>query len=80
MEKSGSMAQTQSERRAHRAEFHAMPLAVFDQGGRGIKSHRLVVQQAGKKFRRAMRFQIRRGIGQVREADGVRFGKTIEGE
>ena len=65
---------------ADRTEFHAMPLAVLDQRGGGIKSHGLVVQQAGEKFRGAMRLEIRRGVGQVGETDGVRFGKAVKRE
>src|SRR4051794_37307248 len=65
---------------AHGKEFHPMSLAILDQRGGGVKTHRLIVQETGKKFRSAMGLEISRRIGQMSEADRVRFREAIQRE
>jgi hypothetical protein len=48
-------------------------------GGR-IKSHGLVVEQRGGEGGQVVAFQIGAGIGDEREAGGVRFGESVERE
>src|SRR3954471_2330409 len=55
-----------------------MPLGVFHNRGRRVKTHGLIVQQTGVKLRGSMRFQIRASVGQNGEADGVGLWKSVE--
>jgi len=57
-----------------------MTLRIFGDGRRRIKSHGLVVEQSSGKRGEVMAFQISAGIGDQREAGGVRFGKSVERE
>ena len=59
-------------------EAHAAALRVFDERGRMIKPHRLVVEQRRVERGRKMRLQIRAGIREQREAGRVRFGKSVQ--
>ena len=49
---------------ADRADFEAVAFGVFDDGGGGIETHRLVVQKAGVKFGRVMGFQVGAAISE----------------
>ena len=67
--------------RAHHADrlhLHPMPLRILHDRRRRVETHRLIVQQAGVKLRRAMHLQIGAAIGENREADRVRLRKSVE--
>jgi hypothetical protein len=64
----------------NRPELHPVPLAILDQSGRGIKSHRLVVEQRAVKFGRAVNFEPAARVGEQGEADRVTFGEPVERE
>src|SRR5438132_11075837 len=55
-----------------------MPLRVFHNGSRRVKTHRLIVEQTGVKLGRAMDFQIRAPISQNCKTDRVRFRKSVK--
>ena len=57
-----------------------MPLGIFDEGGRVIKAHRLVVEQSGREGRQVVALQIGAGIGDDRKAGRVGFWKSVPGE
>ncbi len=57
-----------------------MTLRVFDDRRGRIKSHRLIVEQRGGEGGQVVALQIGAGIGDEREAGGVRFGKSVERE
>src|ERR1019366_7148709 len=59
---------------------HAEPVAlrIFDQYGRMIKTHGLIVEQGACERSQIVTFEIRAPIGQQREARGVRFGEPVE--
>src|SRR4051812_525480 len=63
---------------ADRAHSDAVPPGVFHDRGRSIKSHGLIVQEAGVKLRRTMHFEIRASVGQNRKTDRVRLRKSVE--
>src|ERR1051326_7238052 len=46
------------ERDADRTKLEAMALAIFDQRCGRVKAHRLIVQKAGVKFGRIVRFEV----------------------
>ena len=64
--------------RAHGQDPRPMPLRVFHDRGRRVKTHWLIVEQARIKLRRAMHLQIRASIREDREADRVRFRKSVK--
>src|SRR6266480_2796478 len=51
-------------RDADRLDLQSMPLGVFYNCRRRIKTHRLIIEQTRIKLRRAMHFQIRAAIGE----------------
>ena len=57
-----------------------MSLRILYNRRRSVETHRLIVQQAGIKFRRAMHFQICAAVSENGETDRVRFGKPVKGE
>ena len=61
-----------------RLDLHAVPLRVFDDRRRRVKTHRLIVEQTGVKLGRAMHFQIRAAISQNCKTDRVRFRKSVK--
>ena len=63
-----------------RPDLQPVPLGIFHQRGRGIKSHRLIVEQRRGEGRQVMALQISAGISQQRKAGGMRFGKSVERE
>ena len=62
----------------YRQHFHSVPGCVFDNGRRGVKTHRLVVEQTRVKLGRAMDFQIGAAISQNGKTNRVRLGETIK--
>src|SRR5437899_7543341 len=60
-----------------RLDLHAVPLRVFDDRCRRIKTHRLIVEQTGVKLRRAMHFQIRAAISKNCKTDSERIRKYV---
>ena len=58
---------------AHRLHLESVPVRVFHDRGRRIKTHRLIVQQTRVKLRRAMHLQIRAAIGENGKTDRVRL-------
>src|ERR1700674_4091348 len=58
----------------------AVALGVLDQSRRMVEAEWIAIEHRGKKRRRMMAFQICRGIGDKREAGGVRFGKSVKRE
>ena len=63
---------------ANRFHVYTVPLRVLHNRCRSVKTHRLIVQQAGVKFRCAMHFEIGAAVSQNREADRMRFGKAVK--
>src|SRR5262245_16248675 len=61
-------------------ETNAAALRVLDQRRRMVKPHWLIVEQRGVERRGKMRLEIGAGIGEQREAGGVRLGKPVEGK
>ena len=57
-----------------------MPLRVFDEHGRRVEAHGLVVEQAAGEGCEVVDLEVGRGIGDEREAGRVRLGKTIHGK
>jgi hypothetical protein len=54
-----------------------MPLSVFNDGGRTVKAHRLVVQQSACEGRQIPNFKNRARIREQCEAGRVRFRKAF---
>jgi len=65
---------------AHRADDDAVAFGVFHNRRRGIETHRLVVEEAGVKFRRVMHLHVGAAVSDDREADRVRLGEAVERE
>ena len=57
-----------------------MALPILNQRRGRVKTHGLIIEQAGVKFRGSMSFKIGGGVGQMREADSMGFGETIKSE
>ena len=57
-----------------------MVLRVFDDRRRRIKTHRLVVEQSGRKCGQVVALQKSAGVSDQREAGGMGFGKPVERE
>ena len=57
-----------------------MVLGIPDHCGGRVEAHGLVVEQCGEEFRRPVHLQVGAGVGQQGEADGVRFGESVERE
>ena len=57
-----------------------MALGVLHNRRRAVKAHGLVVEQRGGERREIMALEISAGIGEQREAGGVRFWKAVERE
>ena len=55
-----------------------MPLGIFHQHGRRIKSHWLIVEDGAGECSKVLHFEVRRGIGDQGEAGGMRLGKTVQ--
>ena len=56
----------------------AMPLRIFYQHCRRIKTHRLIVQNGAGKRGQVFHFEVCRGIRNQREAGSVRLRKSIQ--
>ena len=65
-------------RHIHRQDFQPMPLRVFYDGCRTVKTHRLIVQQGCSEGGKIMLLQVRAGIGDQGKARCVRFGKSVK--
>ena len=65
---------------ADRLHFDAVPLRIFHDRCRRIKTHRLIVDQTRVKLGGAVHFQIGAAVGENGKANGVGFRKTIERE
>src|SRR5205807_1721767 len=63
---------------ADRLDLHSMPLRVFHNGSRRVKTHRLIVEQTGVKLGRAMHFQIGAAVSKNRKANCVRLRKSVK--
>ena len=63
-----------------RAHLDAVPFGVLDQRRGVVEAHRPGVQQAGGEGGRVVAAQPGRGVGDEREARGVRFGEAVERE
>ena len=57
-----------------------MPLRVLDQRGRMVEAHRPVVQHRSEEGRRVTALDPGAGVGEQREAGGVRFGEAVQRE
>ena len=53
---------------------------ILHQLRRGVEAHRLAVEQRADEGRRVVAFEPGGGVGQQREAGGMRFGKAVAGE
>src|SRR5207237_7999060 len=65
---------------AYRLDLYSTALRVVYDRGRRVKTHWLMIEHTGVKFRGAMHFQIRAPVGQDRKTDRVRFRKPIKRE
>src|SRR5262245_45631973 len=65
---------------ANGAETNAAAASILDEGGRRIETHGLIVEEAGVELRGAMDFEPGTSVGEESEADGVGFGKAVQGE
>ena len=63
---------------ADRSHGDSMVFGVLHHRGWRIEPHGLVVEQRGEEFWSSVYLQVGAGVGQQREADGVRFGKSVK--
>lgn len=64
----------------HRPHLDAVLPGVGDELGRGIKTHRLAVEEAGREGGWVVAFDPSGGVDQKRKAGRVRFGETVFSE
>ena len=64
----------------NRLHDHAVAFCIVDQHFGCIEAHRLYVEDRGAKDRRLVTLHVGRGVGEQREACGVRFGEAVVGE
>ena len=62
------------------ADAEAVSLRVLDEHGGRVKAHGLVVEKAARESSEIVHLEIGRGVGDEREAGGVRLRETIHGE
>jgi len=60
--------------------FDAVAFGILEEGGDGVESHRLVVEEAAVELDGAVGFEPAGGVGDEREGDGVGFGESVKGE
>ena len=67
-------------RHVHRQNTQPVALRVFDQDGRRIKAHRLIVQHGASELRQVVALQISARVGDHGEARGMRLRESVERE
>src|SRR5260370_40912214 len=60
--------------------FDAVALRILDQGCRGIKAHRLIVEQAHIKLSGPGHLQPGTSVTDQRKTDRMRFWKSVQGK
>jgi hypothetical protein len=60
--------------------FDAVTFGILEEGGDGVESHRLVVEEAAVELGGAVGFEPAGGVGDEREGDGMGFGESVKGE
>ncbi len=61
-------------------ELHAVPLGIHDERARGVKAHRLRIEQRSHENFRVMFFEVAARVSDDRETRGVALGKSVRSE